>query len=140
MRKPATFLLRMICSLPLAAQAVGAVAPMTIPLVVQACTPVIDAEYKGDNTQWGVCIAATQSFLAGVVGPPASTDNTDKTVGDLVLELAKLYRDGDVCKANPTELTDAISAAATFIVGTSEASSSAPPDASESAPIDQKAC
>ncbi|MEQ1771107.1 MAG: hypothetical protein ABL879_14835 [Devosia sp.] len=84
--------------------------PTSIPEVITTCTPVIDGEYRGDETLRGQCIAATQAFVTYIAGPPAQ-ENAGQTAADLVFELAKLYQDGQVCLDHPTELPDAIALA-----------------------------
>lgn len=84
--------------------------PASIPEVINICSPVIDEEYKGVTTRNGTCVKATTDFLGGVYGPPTVPDPTTVTA-DLVVELAKLYRSA-LCPKFPTELPDAIRAAA----------------------------
>lgn len=81
--------------------------PGSIPEVISTCTPVIDAQYQGDRSLDGQCIAATDAFVKAILGPPAQGD-TAQTATDLVLALVTLYRDGEECEANETELPEAI--------------------------------
>ena len=92
-----------------------AAAPTSISQVIEICTPVIDEEYNGNDTHRGVCVTATQEFLTASVGPPATVADPNQTIADLVFELVKLYRDGDICKQYDTELPEAIALAATVI-------------------------
>jgi hypothetical protein len=89
------------------APVLGQGTPAAIPDVLAICTPVIDAQYQGDRSLDGKCVGATDAFVKTILGPPAQAD-TAQTATDLVLALVTLYRDGQECEANATELPDAI--------------------------------
>jgi hypothetical protein len=87
--------------------------PQSIPSVIAICAPVIDEEYKGDDSRWGTCIKATSDFLTFTYGPPPQAQDPNAVTADLIVELAKLYRPLD-CPDHPTELPDAIRTAVSF--------------------------
>jgi hypothetical protein len=91
-----------------AAHVFASAPPTTISDVLQGCAPVIKAEYEGDKSPWGNCVAVTQAFVDYVAGPPKAVDDTNSVSGDLAYELAKLYEDGDNCRNTETELPIAI--------------------------------
>jgi len=111
MRYPLLFL----AILPLAfAGASLAAAPTSIAETYNICAPVIDEEYRGDKSHWGMCVKATADYLTLVYGPPPTVPDPNVTNADLVYELAKLYRPGPNCPNHETELPDAIEKAASF--------------------------
>jgi hypothetical protein len=93
--------------------ALGAV-PSSIPEVIDLCAPIIAEEYQGNRDRWFECVQGTQDFVNLVLGPPTQTNDTAQTAADLVLELTKLYQDGDTCEEYETELPKAIEVALNF--------------------------
>jgi hypothetical protein len=91
-----------------------AAVPASIPEVIDLCAPIIAEEYQGDRDRWFECVQGTQDFVNLVLGPPAKTGDTAQTAADLVLELTKLYKDGDSCEQYETELPKAIDVALKF--------------------------
>ena len=105
-----------LAGLPMLISSAALAAPAAIAEVITICDPVIAEEYKGDDSRWGTCVTATKEFLTGVYGPPATVAEPDSVTADLISELIKLYRPGEECKAHPTELPEAILAAASFSI------------------------
>ncbi|HWA17677.1 MAG TPA: hypothetical protein VG757_01660 [Devosia sp.] len=91
-----------------------AAVPASIPEVIDLCAPIIAEEYQGDRDRWFECVQGTQDFVNLILGPPTLTNDTAQTAADLVLELSKLYQDGDICEQYETELPDAIEVALKF--------------------------
>jgi hypothetical protein len=85
-------------------------APAALADVVGACDPVIGEQYAGDKQRWGVCGGNVAAYIA-TLGQPPSPD----ALAELVTALAELYRPGDLCLDNPTELPQAIRLLAGYI-------------------------
>jgi hypothetical protein len=82
-------------------------APSTVAEVVEICAPVIAREYKGDNSQWGVCTKATWRFVRLVYGANSTLD-PKVAVDELALQLALLHRPAE-CPKYLTEVAQALS-------------------------------
>lgn len=84
-------------------------APGSIADVMAICTPVIAEQYAGDDSRYGFCIGAVQSFVTEIGAP---SPEAGPALADLVVALVELYQFDDECLVYETELPVAIDVAA----------------------------
>jgi len=80
--------------------------------VVDQCAVVATNQEAGDASTDGQCIAAAQSYLAGLLA--AGAPNLDEEVAFLVGELGALAQQDEVCNAFDTEIAEAINVSSTY--------------------------
>lgn len=89
----------------------AAVAAPDIPAVVTQCQ-LVAAGDDDDNSNSGLCLNATQSFLDGLAG--GAPDAVDQQIAELVVALVPLVSDDNQCNAADDEVARAVTLASTY--------------------------